>query len=950
MSSTSSINTVSNSGNKNYIAGLASGMDTESMVQSMLSGTQSKIDKQTGLKQQLEWKQDIYRSLITKINTFSDKYFSYYGSGDTNLLSSSLYNTMTGVSSSSNIKVTSVSGNAVSSMKIDLIERLATACTVKTAGTVTGTPVGSGADMSQFTNGDTYSFSATLDGVNRTITFTAGANDADTIKNINQALYRNFGTAVGMKYTAGTGSDKGTMELVQLDAAGNPTDVPVDSSRRVIIQSSGDAGTVENLGFGTGFSNKLDYGTSLKNMNFANKPQGGRYEFEINGVTIKGLTEDSTLSDVISAINNSGAGVKVSYSSAADKFIMESTSTGSISNITMKQTYGTLLTSMFGVEASGVQSSLFSKELTGDTAIGLEDVRRVLNSGNDEKLVFQVDGKDVEITLEGKTGNSKYESSQSVLDAINSQLDRKFGTEAVRFSMKENPAVPGTDMVVLTSKEHKVGFTSDNLTKGFASGLGFVAGDNLLTGSDLTGLQGEITVTGAAGDVTIDLNTSIDMLVQNLNAVAGVSASFQDGRLNITGTSGSLEMKARVDSTGTDSAGKEAIKTLFGTDSILLEHKDRKVQSNVVSSRPNSGELHITSPDGTLKVVNLADSDAETKIVDAIHDASGASVTFSNGKLEITGGGKSVSISGTDDAVNQYIKDLFDTPVYTYDPQMTAQITAGQNAKLTVDGVTMERNTNTFELDGITMELTGTTGAGDPPISLTTSRDTDKIIDSLKSFVEDYNTLIEELNSYVSEEATYKKYAPLTDAQKKEMSDREIELWEEKSKKGLLHNDSNVSSFLSDMRMVLYSSVEDAGLALYDIGIETSDNWRDNGKLVIDEDTLKSMVATNADNIRKLFTDKEQGVAVKLQQAIRDAANVSSGSPGSMVRYAGTKEVLITSNTIYDEMKRISETLSKLNTKYELERTRYWKQFNAMEQAISNMNSQSSWLTQQFSS
>ncbi|WP_320934080.1 flagellar filament capping protein FliD [Hungatella effluvii] len=233
---------------------------------------------------------------------------------------------------------------------------------------------------------------------------------------------------------------------------------------------------------------------------------------------------------------------------------------------------------------------------------------------------------------------------------------------------------------------------------------------------------------------------------------------------------------------------------------------------------------------------------------------------------------------------------------------------------------------------------------------MTTSRDTDKIIDSLKSFVEDYNTLIEELNSYVAEEATYKKYAPLTDAQKKEMSDREIELWEEKSKKGLLHNDSNVSSFLSDMRMVLYSSVEDAGLALYDIGIETSDSWRDNGKLIIDEETLKSMVATNADNIRKLFTDKEQGVAVKLQEAIKEAANVSSGSPGSMVRYAGTKDVLITSNTIYDEMKRISETLSKLNTKYELERTRYWKQFNAMEQAISNMNSQSSWLTQQFSS
>lgn len=950
MSSTSSINTVSNSGNKNYIAGLASGMDTESMVQSMLSGTQSKIDKQTGLKQQLEWKQDIYRSLITKINTFSDKYFSYYGSGDTNLMSSSLYNTMTGVSSSSNIKVTSVSGNAVSSMKIDSIDRLATSCTVKTTGNVTGTPVGSGADLRKFTNGSTYSFSATLDGVNRTITFTAGANDADTLKNINQAMYRNFGTAVGMKYTSAPGDYNGTMELVQLDAAGNPTSNPVDSSRRVIIQSSGDADTVKKLGFEGGFSNKLDYGTSLKNMNFANKPQGGRYEFEINGVSIKGLTDNSTLSDVISAINNSDAGVKVSYSSAADKFIMESTSTGAISNITMKQTYGTLLTSMFGVDAAGVQSSLFSKELTGDTAIALDEVRRALNSGNDEKLVFQVDGKDVEITLEGKTGNSKYETSKSVLDAINSQLDRKFGTEAVRFTTRENPAVPGTDMVVLTSAEHKVGFTADNLTKGFAASLGFGAGDNLLSGSAPVGLRGKITVKGTAGDVTIDLNRSIDSLVQKLNAVAGVSASFRDGRLNITGTSGPLEIKAGADSTGTDSEGKKSLKALFGSENISLVQTARTVQSNVVSPRPNTGSIQITSPDGTLQVIDLSGSNADTEIVNAIQAASGASVTFTNGRLEISGGGGSVSISGTDDATDQYIKDLFGTSVYTYDPKMTAQITAGQNAKITVDGITMERNTNTFELDGITMELTGTTGAGDPPISLTTSRDTDKIIDSLKSFVEDYNTLIEELNSYVAEEATYKKYAPLTDAQKKEMSDREIELWEEKSKKGLLHNDSNVSSFLSDMRMVLYSSVEDAGLALYDIGIETSDSWRDNGKLIIDEETLKSMVATNADNIRKLFTDKEQGVAVKLQEAIKEAANVSSGSPGSMVRYAGTKDVLITSNTIYDEMKRISETLSKLNTKYELERTRYWKQFNAMEQAISNMNSQSSWLTQQFSS
>lgn len=943
MSSTSSINTVSNSGNKNYIAGLASGMDTESMVQSMLSGTQSKIDKQTGLKQQLEWKQDIYRSLITKINTFSDKYFSYYGSGDTNLMSSSLYNTMTGVSSSSNIKVTSVSGNAVSSMKIDSIDRLATACTVKTTGNVTGAPVGSGADLSQFTNGSTYSFSATLDGVNRTITFTAGADDTDTLKNINQALYRNFGTAVGMNYTSAPGNNNGTMELVQLDAAGNPTSNSVDSSRRVIIQSSGDADTVKNLGFGTGFSNKLDYGTSLKNMNFANKPQGGRYEFEINGVSIKGLTDNSTLSDVISAINNSDAGVKVSYSSAADKFIMESTSTGDISKISMSQTYGTLLTTMFGVEATGIQSSLFSKRMAGEKAEVLDSIRTDLNAGHDKKFVFQVDGNAVEIKLEGKSGANNYKTNQSVIDALNSQLDKKLGTGAVHFTIEsENDAGTDVDTIILASKEHKISFVQDNLDNGIAGILGFSSGENNLLGAGNSLREAGFTGTMFINGSSLSESSKISDLVNALGNGAVYSA---DGRIEISGNT-------TISITAANDDGKAALKKLFGTENISIASVNGSITSNAALSVPGSGVINVKKHDGTVTSVDMSGSSPDNldRLKNAIRAAIGGNVEFINNKLAITGGNQLATISGTDAATNQFIRELFGNDTYTFNPQMTAQITAGQNAKITVDGVTMERNTNTFELDGITMELTGTTGAGDPPISLTTSRDTDKIIDSLKSFVEDYNTLIEELNSYVAEEATYKKYAPLTDAQKKEMSDREIELWEEKSKKGLLHNDSNVSSFLSDMRMVLYSSVEDAGLALYDIGIETSDNWRDNGKLIIDEETLKSMVATNAENIRKLFTDKEQGVAVKLQEAIKEAANVSSGSPGSMVRYAGTKDVLITSNTIYDEMKRISETLSKLNTKYELERTRYWKQFNAMEQAISNMNSQSSWLTQQFSS
>ena len=607
----SSISTVSNSG-KNYLSGLVSNMDTESLVNNLLAGTQSKIDKQSGLKQQLTWKQEMYRSIITEVNNFRDKYFSYSNS-DTNLLGASLYKTMKGTSSSDAVKIGAVGNNAASNMTINQVEQLATACTVKSQNSVTGDAIAGRADLGSFTRDEEYSFTMILDGVSRTISFKGGANANDTLANINQAIYRDFGSSVSMRVTG----------------AGNMRLDMTDTSRRVIIEAAGDeTSTAENLGFGGGYSNKLNYASSLENLNFNTALSGNNLEFEINGVAITGLTKDSNLSDVILAINNSGAGVTVSYSSTSDKFIMQSNATGDISSISMSDTSGNLLEVMFG---------------------------------------------------------------------------------------------------------------------------------------------------------------------------------------------------------------------------------------------------------GTPEVIS------------------------------------------------------------------------GQNAILEVDGTRIERNTNTFELDGITIELTGTTSATDSPINLTTSQDTDKIVNSLKSFVEDYNALIAGLNSRIREDANYKSYPPLTAAQKKEMSDREIELWEEKSKEGLLRNDSNISGLLSSMRTALYSTVEGAGIAIFDIGIETSGNWKDNGKLILDEEKLKAALTTNADAVQKLFTDSTNGLAVKMQDALKAAANVSSASPGTMVQYAGTKDVLTTNNTLYHEMKTISDVINRLNQTYEREKTRYWKQFTAMEKALANLNTQSSWLNNQFS-
>lgn len=325
------------------------------------------------------------------------------------------------------------------------------------------------------------------------------------------------------------------------------------------------------------------------------------------------------------------------------------------------------------------------------------------------------------------------------------------------------------------------------------------------------------------------------------------------------------------------------------------------------------------------------------------------------GELEISGITQPISIT-SEGAGKDVLKALFanDEIVFNQfkgDPAHAEikELQKGQNAQIVVNGNTIERNTNSFELDGITIELKAVTSAADAPISLTTSKDTDKIVEGLKGFVDDYNALIEELNEQVNAKANFQKYPPLTDAQKKEMSEKEIEKWEEKAKEGLLRYDSNISKFLQDMRSAMYQKVGSAGLALYDIGIEASSNYKDNGKLILDESKLKSALSTNLEKIQQMFTDKDNGIAVQLQKVMKETANASSGSPGSLVRYAGAKDVMETSNSLYYELKGISETLSKLNTKYNNERTRYWKQFTEMEKAISNMNSQSSWLTQQFS-
>ena len=270
----------------------------------------------------------------------------------------------------------------------------------------------------------------------------------------------------------------------------------------------------------------------------------------------------------------------------------------------------------------------------------------------------------------------------------------------------------------------------------------------------------------------------------------------------------------------------------------------------------------------------------------------------------------------------------------------------GKDAIVEVDGVETTRSSNTFTINGITMELTKANPAEE--IVIGTERDIDTIVEGFKSFVEDYNAMLEKLNGYMDEDPDYKDYAPLTDAQKKEMTENQIKLWEEKAKKGLVRRDSTVEAFLSEMRTIMYTTPDGSNIALYNIGIETG-NYKDQGKLVLDETALRNALASNPGGVEQLFTQAQDGLAKLLDNSLKNVANTSSGSPGMLVQMAGLKGYSSEkNNTLSQQITSIEDRIEQLKSIYEKQKERYWKQFNTMERVLANMSSQSSYLSSQF--
>lgn len=288
------------------------------------------------------------------------------------------------------------------------------------------------------------------------------------------------------------------------------------------------------------------------------------------------------------------------------------------------------------------------------------------------------------------------------------------------------------------------------------------------------------------------------------------------------------------------------------------------------------------------------------------------------------------------------------------DDNGTVGASEGQNAIFEINGQEVYLNDNTYTLDGNTFTFNDNMTIGET-YTVNIAKDSTTVKDALKKFVESYNKLIDDVYGYIGKSPAKdddgNTYEPLTDAEKEEMSEDEITKWEEKAKQGVLYNDSTVSTVMSQMRSALYTSVtldDGSKFGIYNLGIKTSSEWSEHGKLQIDENAFDKAFENNEDAIIKLFTDSDTGMMKKLNSVI-DGAVKSRGAAntrGTLVRKAGKADSSVTTDsTIYKEMVKMQDRLKELQDRYDTKEEYWWKVFTNMETAMADLNSQTSYIS-----
>ncbi|GAA0767772.1 flagellar filament capping protein FliD [Clostridium subterminale] len=294
----------------------------------------------------------------------------------------------------------------------------------------------------------------------------------------------------------------------------------------------------------------------------------------------------------------------------------------------------------------------------------------------------------------------------------------------------------------------------------------------------------------------------------------------------------------------------------------------------------------------------------------------------------------------------------------------TAMISQGRDSSIVIKddkgGVyTHTGISNTITLDGMTFKFTGEIPENGT-INVNGKNDVAGVKDKVVNFINDYNKLMEKLNTLTTEKRN-KNYSPLTDEQKKGLSENEIKAWNEKVKQGQLYKDSDVSRIANSMKSAMRGLVAGVDGNLKKFGIEPVADYQGakNGTYTIDETKLTEALENNSEEVMKLFigtptvvegmSDQEKfsntGIAQRIKSVIYNETVTTSSKIIKKAGIEGTASV--GNNELTKSIEKYERKMKDMEIDFSRREQQLYSKWATIESMMNKLNSQQSYLMSQ---
>ena len=904
MNSSSSSSSIYGNRTNNMITGLASGMDTEAMIEGMVQGYQQKILKLQQNKTMVQWQQAAYQSISDKLVEFSRKYMSYSQS-TTNLMSPAFFNnavittakgeyanmiTATG-KSSSNIVINSVNKLAYAANSSNSADNLS-GVNVGADGKLTITSEEKMQSLDENINLSTLEGSLSLKWGSRQVTINFGeleffdqdgtGNGTVTAEQLKDAIEKKLGDTQ-MVNAAGETVKASELIKVSVDGSGNISFEDNTSAGNKVYISGASGKLKDTLGLADEIEDEAS-SFQVKTQSYTETMTRAEYLSDQSiQVSLNGVTKTISLKDVLKPKEGDPAITDI------DKF---------------KENLNAQLDKAFG--AGQVTADFSSKG----------NLEFTVNAGSTlsvQSTMAEVMGFDGGLTTYLNT--SKTLKDIGSFDAQNGEL-----------------ILGGVTLKGTATKTELAVKQQDDGTYRDAKGA-LVDKDGFYLNEDGEKIY-EYSLQINDETLTFNQDSTVEKIISTINSSdAGVEVSFSKTTNQFNLTAKETGSAGRIEIAENGLAGAlfgKVNKT--GDDAVFTATINGKTTTYTRSSNTVELDGLTITLEGTF---NQLDTSATTA----------GDLGIKGSQLEFEVEGKPITLTGiTSETTVAEIESQLQEALgngYTlqYDPVKKGYQVFHDGTEVAITAVGDEAKAF------LSRPSMDTDGEG---VTFTSKTDTDAIVDVIKQMITDYNAIVTEVKKAYTDMPLQKsdgsKYEPLTAEDEADMTESEIKAYEEKAKTGILFMDRELSSLYSALRGAVVGDGDPAYLR--EIGISTS---YEEGltTITLDENKLRQALETDLDGVRDAFTksgENGNGLMASIQEVTDRYAATTGATKGILIEKAGSKYSAASAldNTMQDKLEDLDEQIARWQDKMSNKVDYYTNKFTQLEVLINQMNSQSS--------